>query len=78
MLRKSAQKSTKKVSFADMTNEELQSMLKQFKKELQELRFQLVTASVQNTAKISHLKKDIARILTVLRQRELGISSKKK
>ncbi len=74
MLRKSTKKAAKKVSFAEMGNEELNSMMRDFKKELQEIRFQFVTASVQNTARVSHLKKDIARIKTVLRQRQLSES----
>ncbi|MCS6984204.1 MAG: 50S ribosomal protein L29 [Leptospiraceae bacterium] len=61
-----------------MSDEELRSMARQFKKELQQLRFQLVTGTVPNTARITHLKRDVARIYTVLRQRELGISAKSK
>ena len=52
------------------TNEELDTELNEKKKELFNLRFQLATGQLQNTAAIRACKKDIARIKTVLSQRE--------
>ena len=52
------------------TNEELDTELNEKKKELFNLRFQLATGQLQNTAAIRACKKDIARIKTVLTQRE--------
>ena len=54
------------------TSEELNTELKNKKSELFNLRFQLATGQLENTASITECKRDIARVLTVLRQRELS------
>ena len=54
------------------TSEELNTELKNKKSELFNLRFQLATGQLENTATITECKRDIARVLTVLRQRELS------
>ena len=54
----------------DKTTEELNTELKNKKSELFNLRFQLTTGQLQNTAAVRACKKDIARIMTVLSQRE--------
>jgi large subunit ribosomal protein L29 len=41
---------------------------KEFKEELFNLRFQLATGQLENTARISEVRKSIARIKTVLRE----------
>jgi large subunit ribosomal protein L29 len=51
---------------------ELASKLQEFRKELFNLRFQHATAQLENTQRIPAVKKVIARILTIQRQRELG------
>ena len=56
---------------AAKTAEELDTELKAKKEELFNLRFQLATGQLQNTAAIRACKKDIARIKTVQSQREL-------
>ena len=56
----------------DLTTAELESKLKDLKAELFNLRFQLATGQLENTATITECKRDIARVLTVLRQRELS------
>ena len=55
----------------DKTNQELDTELKNKKSELFNLRFQLATGQLQNTAAIRECKKDIARVRTIMRQREL-------
>ena len=50
---------------------EIDTDLKDKKSELFNLRFQLATGQLQNTAAVRACKKDIARIKTVLSQREL-------
>ena len=50
----------------------VEELLKQEKDELFNLRFQSVTGQISNPSRISACKKDIARIKTVLRARELG------
>ena len=51
---------------------ELSATLAEFRKELFNLRFQHATAQLENTQRIPAVKKVIARILTIQRQRELG------
>ena len=51
---------------------ELDTDLKSKKGELFNLRFQLATGQLQNTAAIRECKKSIARVKTVIRQRELA------
>lgn len=55
----------------ELTNEELQTKLKDLKEELFNLRFQLAINQLDNPMRISAVKKDIARVQTVLRQQEL-------
>lgn len=45
---------------------------KQFKEELFNLRFQLATGQLENTARLKEVRKTIARIKTALRQQELN------
>ena len=54
------------------TMAELDTDLKAKKSELLNLRFQLATGQLENTAAISACKKEIARVKTVIRQRELA------
>ncbi len=53
------------------SREELLEKLKEAKEELFNLRFQLATGQLDNTSRIKEAKKDIARIFTVLREKEL-------
>ncbi|EOD00998.1 50S ribosomal protein L29 [Caldisalinibacter kiritimatiensis] len=54
-----------------MTEQELNEKLAEFKSELFNLRFQLATGQLDNPMRIKAVRKDIARIKTVLREREL-------
>ena len=54
------------------TMAELDTDLKAKKSELLNLRFQLATGQLENTAAIGACKKEIARVKTVIRQRELA------
>ena len=56
----------------EMTSPELEKELGELKTELFKLRFSLATNGLDNPMKIKEVKKDIARINTVLRQRELS------
>lgn len=51
---------------------ELDTDLKDKKSELFNLRFQLATGQLQNTAALRECKKQIARVKTIMRQRELS------
>jgi large subunit ribosomal protein L29 len=57
--------------FKDLTVQELNDKLKDLKSELFNLRFQGATGQLQNPKQIDVCKKDIARIKTELREREL-------
>ncbi|UJF16229.1 50S ribosomal protein L29 [Jeotgalibaca sp. MA1X17-3] len=56
----------KELSTTEMIEKE-----KEFKEELFNLRFQLATGQLENTARLKEVRKSIARIKTVLRQQEL-------
>ena len=53
----------------EKTNEELQAQISTLKDELFNLRFQQATGQLENTARLKTVKKDIARIKTVLTER---------
>ena len=55
------------------TEEELQTKLAQAKEELFNLRFQGATGQLESHGRLHAVKKEIARIYTVMRERELGI-----
>ena len=59
----------------DIRNTETQELLnkvEEYKKELSGLRFQQATGQLENTARIREVKKSIARIKTIIRERELN------
>ena len=56
--------------FAAMNAEELQNKLVELKKDLFMLRMQLATNHLDNPTKISAVRRDIARVLTVLREKQ--------
>ena len=56
----------------EMTNEELNLKLKALKQELFNLRFSNATGQLSNPMQLNACKKDIARIKTVLTERELN------
>jgi large subunit ribosomal protein L29 len=57
----------------DMTNVDLEQRLREAKEELFNLRFQAATGQLESHGRLRAVKRDIARIYTVLRERELGI-----
>ena len=68
MAKKSSKK--KKISFNELTDEELVKQYKELKGEIQQVRFDLVTSSVSNVRRIRQAKRDIARVLTAQNQRK--------
>ena len=54
-----------------MTTEDLNAKLKDLKAELFNLRFQLAINQLENPMRISAVKKDIARVKTILRENEI-------
>jgi large subunit ribosomal protein L29 len=57
----------------NLTDVELTQKFEDTKKKLFELRFQAEMGQLTNTSSIKDVKRDIARIKTILRERELGI-----
>ncbi|GMA47970.1 50S ribosomal protein L29 [Tetragenococcus muriaticus] len=55
----------------ELTTTEMLEQEKQFKEELFNLRFQLATGQLENTARIKEVRKSIARIKTVLREEQV-------
>ena len=57
----------------DLNALNLESKLREAKEELFNLRFQAATGQLESHGRLRTVKKDIARIYTVVRERELGI-----
>jgi large subunit ribosomal protein L29 len=55
----------------DLSDDELASKLDEAKEELFNLRFQLVTGQLDNPMRIKVMRREVARILTVMREREI-------
>ena len=60
--------------FRELDDNELKQRLSDAKEELFNLRFQLATGKLTNNRRIGVVKRDIARVYTVLRERELGMT----
>lgn len=56
-----------------LSGEELRNKVRELKEELFELRFQSATGQLENTARLREVRKDIARVYTVLQERNLNI-----
>jgi large subunit ribosomal protein L29 len=59
----------------ELTDEELVLRVKEAKEELFNLRFQMATGQLDNNRRLRTVRHDIARIYTVMRERELGLSA---
>lgn len=55
-----------------LSNEDLNKKITESKKELLDLRFKQSTGSLEKPSKIHELRKDVARMKTILRERELS------
>jgi large subunit ribosomal protein L29 len=58
----------------ELTDEELVLRLKESKEELFNLRFQMATGQLDNNRRLRVVRHEIARVYTVMRERELGLS----
>ncbi|KAA2264729.1 50S ribosomal protein L29 [Solihabitans fulvus] len=58
----------------ELTEEELVLRLREAKEELFNLRFQMATGQLDNNRRLRTVRHDIARVYTVMRERELGLS----
>lgn len=68
-----ASKSLSAADLRDMSGDDLRAQVKDLKEELFNLRFQSATGQLASTARLREVRKDIARIYTVLQERHLGI-----
>ena len=66
---------TKPAELRGLQDEELMSKLREAKEELFNLRFQAATGQLENAGRLKSVRRDIARIYTILRERELGITT---
>ena len=57
----------------ELHDDELETKLREAKEELFNLRFQMATGQLDNNRRLRAVRHDIARIYTILRERELGI-----
>jgi large subunit ribosomal protein L29 len=64
---------TKAHELDDLNDVDLEARLRESKEELFNLRFQAATGQLESHGRLRTVKKDIARIYTVVRERELGI-----
>ena len=58
----------------ELSVDELATRLREHKEELFNLRFQVATGQLDNNRRLQTVRRDIARIYTVMRERELGIT----
>ena len=56
----------------ELTNEEILAKIEEYKEELFNLRFSQATGNLENPARIRELRKLVARMKTILRERELN------
>ena len=59
----------------EMTDEDLNARVRESKEELFNLRFQMATGQLANNRRLRIVRGEIARVYTVLRERELGLAS---
>ena len=65
---------TTPAEFRVLEDEELVTKLREAKEELFNLRFQAATGQLESHGRLRAVRKDIARIYTIMRERELGIT----
>ena len=63
------------VELDELTNVDLETKLREAKEELFNLRFQAATGQLESHGRLRAVRRDIARIYTILRERELGIDN---
>ena len=59
----------------ELTDDELTEKLRESNEELFNLRFQMATGQLANTRRLRVVRQEIARVYTVLRERELGLAA---
>ena len=59
----------------ELTDEELTERLRESKEELFNLRFQMATGQLHNNRRLRTVRREIARVYTILHERELGLAA---
>jgi large subunit ribosomal protein L29 len=67
----------KKKEYNELSISQLETLEKDLLEEQRELRFDAVTSTVENPARVRQIRRDIARIKTIIHEMELGIREKK-
>jgi len=57
----------------EATNQEIENKIMELKMKLYEMKNQLILGQLKNYSQIKEIKKDIARLKTILREREIGV-----
>jgi large subunit ribosomal protein L29 len=65
---------TTAMELRELSADELATRLREAKEELFNLRFQVATGQLDNNRRLQIVRRDIARIYTIMRERELGLS----
>jgi len=58
----------------ELEDDELEGRLAEYRRELLNLRFQLATGQLDNSTRVAAVRKDVARVLTILRDREIALA----
>ena len=58
----------------ELDDDELEERLGEYRKELLNLRFQLATGQLDNAARVGQVRRDVARVMTLLRDREIALA----
>jgi large subunit ribosomal protein L29 len=66
---------TQPADLRELLDDELVTKLREAKEELFNLRFQVATGQLDNNRRLQTVRRDIARIYTIMRERELGLSA---
>ena len=66
----------KPAEIRELSDEQLAKKLEDGRAELFNLRFQMATSQLDNTARVANVKRDIARILTEMRARQIAAEAK--
>ena len=66
----------KPAEIRELSAEDLTAKLKEAREELFNLRFQMATSQLDNTARVKLVKRDIARVQTEIRAREIAADAK--
>ena len=70
-----AASTTTAAELRELTDDELVLRVREAKEELFNLRFQMATGQLDNNRRLRTVRRDIARIYTIMRERELGLSA---